>query len=166
MWRASAHRTGGTPRRARLVSAEENPVAARLLPVSRFLIIVLLALLPLQFSWAAVAPYCGHETQAGLEHFGHHEHQHQHHADASDGAGLDAALMATSDANSDAGDGKAPGVMDLDCGHCHGTCSMMFNLPSALPGALSTAPPSATLDESGGAHAPTRPERSQWLPLA
>jgi hypothetical protein len=124
--------------------------------VRRILAIILLALLPLQFSWAAVASYCGHETQAGVEHFGHHDHQH--HADASDFAGTDA--------NSDAGDGKAPGAMDLDCGHCHGTCSMMLNLPSALPGALSTAPPSATLDESGGAHAPTRPERPQWLPLA
>ena len=126
----------------------------------RLLAIVLLALLPLQFSWAAVASYCGHETQAGVEHFGHHDHQH--HADASDGAGPDANL----DANANAADGKAPGAMDLDCGHCHGTCSMMLNLLSALPGALSTAPPGATLDESGGAHAPTRPERPQWLPLA
>ncbi|GCL65626.1 hypothetical protein [Pseudaquabacterium pictum] len=130
----------------------------------RILAIVLLALLPLQFSWAAVASYCGHETQAGAEHFGHHDHQH--HADASNGAGLDADPTTTSDVNPDAGDGKAPGAMDLDCGHCHGTCSMMLNLPSALPGALSTGHRSASLDEASGAHAPTRPERPQWLPLA
>ena len=126
----------------------------------RIFAIVLLVLLPLQFSWAAVASYCGHETQAGVEHFGHHDHQH--HGDAGDGAALDA----NSDANADAVDGKAPGAMDLDCGHCHGTCSMVPNLPSVLPAALSTAPPIATLDECGGAHAPTRPERPQWLFLA
>lgn len=132
----------------------------------RILAIVLLAFLPFQFSWAAVASYCGHETQAGVEHFGHHDHDHQHHADASDGAGLDANPTTIPDVNSDAGDGKALGAMDLDCGHCHGTCSAMLTLPMGLPGALSTALPSVTLDETGGAHAPTRPERPQWLPLA
>ena len=126
----------------------------------RLLAIVLLAVLPLQFSWAAVASYCGHETQIGVEHFGHHDHQH--HADASDVAGLDAKL----DLNPDASDGKAPSAMDLDCGHCHGTCGVMLNSTSDLPDALSTAPPTATLDEAGGPHAPTRPERPQWLPLA
>ena len=130
----------------------------------RWLAILMLTLLPLQFSWAAVASYCGHETQAGMAHFGHHDHQH--HADASDGAGLDTDPTTITDVNSDAGDGKAPGAMDLDCGHCHGTCSMMLHLLSSLPGPLSTAPPSATFDETGGAHAPTRPERPQWLPLA
>ena len=125
----------------------------------RFFAIVLLVLLPLQFSWAAVESYCGHETQAGIEHFGHHDHKH--HA-SSDLVKLDA----NSDVTADAVDGKAPGAMDLDCGHCHGTCSMALNLPSVLPVTLSTAPPIATLDECGGAHAPTRPERPQWLPLA
>jgi hypothetical protein len=130
------------------------------LPVHRILAIVLLALLPLQFSWAAVASYCGHEEQAGATHFGHHEHQH--HADNGGNAEPVADLDGTADATGD----KAPGAMDLDCGHCHGYCSVMLTLPSALPGALSTAHPSATLDEAGGAHAPTRPERPQWLPLA
>ena len=121
--------------------------------------IVLLVLLPLQFSWAAVGSYCGHETQAEVEYFGHHDHKH--HA-SSDLVKLDA----NSDVNSDAVDGKSSGAMNLDCGHCHGTCSMMLNLPLVLPGALSTAPPIATIDEPGGAHAPTRPARPQWLSLA
>ena len=126
----------------------------------RILAIVLLALLPLQFSWAAVASYCGHEEQAGATHFGHHEHQH--HADTVGNAEPVADLDTTADVSGD----KVPGAMDLDCGHCHGYCSVMLTLPSALPGALSTAHPSANLDEAGGAHAPTRPERPQWLPLA
>jgi hypothetical protein len=128
--------------------------------VRRIFAILLLAVLPFQFSWAAVASYCGHETQIDAGHFGHHEHQHD--ADASDAAGLDANV----DVSLDADDGKAPGAMDLDCGQCHGSSSMMLNLPSTLLGALSTAHPSITLDEAGGAHAPTRPERPQWLPLA
>ena len=135
-----------------------NPVAARLLPVRRLLAIVLLALLPLQFSWAAVASYCGHETQAGAGHLGHHEHP-QH-------AGEAGAAEPVADADANPGVDQAPGAMDLDCGHCHGHCSVMPTLLAGLPGALATAPPSASLDESGGAHAPSRPERPQWLPLA
>jgi hypothetical protein len=142
--------------------------------VRRFLAIFLLAMLPLQFSWAAVATYCGHESQASTGHFGHHdhdhEHDHEHHADAGSDAGpaVDAGADLTSspDEVGGANGDKAPSAMDLDCGHCHGTCSAMLTLPMGLPGALSTALPSATIDETGGAHAPTRPERPQWLPLA
>lgn len=136
----------------------------------RFLVIVLLALLPLQFTWAAVASYCGHESQASAAHFGHHDHDHAGSAKASSEAksAADQSTDASSapDKTGVAKDGKAPGAMDLDCGHCHGTCSMMSTVPMGLPGALSTAPPMASLDEVGGAHAPTRPERPQWLPLA
>jgi hypothetical protein len=147
------------------------------LSVRRFLAIVLLALLPLQFSWAALASYCEHETQ-GAGHFGHHAHAHAHahdHApahqasarsDAGPAADLAADASPTPDETGSADGDKAPGAMDLDCGHCHGTCSAMLTLPLGLPDALSTALPSATLDETGGAHAPTRPERPQWLPLA
>jgi hypothetical protein len=130
--------------------------------VRRFLAIVLLALLPLQFSWAAVASYCGHEEQAGATHFGHHEHQH--HADTVGNAEPVADLvrmrprMPLRD--------KAPGAMDLDCGHCHGYCSVMPTVAVGPAWRTFTAHPSAILDEAGGAHAPTRPERPQWLPLA
>lgn len=135
-------------------------LAARLPPVRRFLVIVLLAFLPLQFSWAAVAAYCGHEEQAGATHVGHHAHQH--HDDTAGNAEPVADLDAT-----ESGTGKKiPGAMDLDCSHCHGTCGAMLTLTSGVPGALSTVRPSAALDEAGGAHAPTRPERPQWLPVA
>nr|ART41037.1 L611 [uncultured bacterium] len=43
----------------------------------RWLSILLLVFLPFQFSWAAVAGYCQHETGAAAQHFGHHDHQHQ-----------------------------------------------------------------------------------------
>ncbi len=128
----------------------------------RFLAIFLLALLPLQFSWAAVASYCAHETQANAAHFGHHEHAHEHQPDA--GPGLDLAADPMPDTDSQGN--KAPGAIDLDCGQCHGNCGVMLTLAPGLPAMLSSVPPSATLDETGGAHAPSRPERPQWLPLA
>ena len=132
----------------------------------RLIAIFLLALLPLQFSWAAVAPYCGHEEQVDAAHFGHHEHQHHTEAggsaDADADAGADADPNTTAAVNAD----QAPAAMDLDCPHCHGSFSVMPALPSALPGPLSTAPPNVAVDEAGGAQLPTRPERPQWLPLA
>jgi hypothetical protein len=132
--------------------------------VRRLLAIVLLALLPLQFSWAAVAFYCGHEAQSSAGHFGHHEHAH--HAHAGSDADRNASPLPSAELSADASGDKLPGAMDLDCGHCHGTCSMMLTLDAGVPGGLSASHPIATLDETGGAHAPTRPERPQWLPLA
>jgi hypothetical protein len=130
------------------------------LSVRRIFAIFLLALLPFHFSWAAVTAYCAHETRADAAHVGHHQHQHQ--ADVGSGIDTVADPMADTDPQGD----KAPGATDLDCGHCHGTCGVMVTMPSGLPGTLSSATPSATIDETAGAQAPTRPERPQWLPLA
>ncbi len=122
----------------------------------RLLAIVLLVLLPLQFSWAAVASYCKHETQADAEHFGHHEHQH--HGNTT----VDADPAVDPQAEGD----TTLGAMDVDCGHCHGHCSVMLTLSAGLVGMLAAAPPGACADEAGGAQAPTQPERPQWRPLA
>lgn len=134
--------------------------AARLDAMSRLLAIVLLALLPLQASWAAVASYCAHEAQAGATHLGHHEHRHR--ADAGQSAEADHAVHSPADEHGS----KTPGANDLDCGQCHGGCSAMITMPVALPGLVSAAVPLPTVDEDGGAHAPNRPERPQWRRLA
>ncbi|TAH44638.1 MAG: hypothetical protein EYC67_12910 [Betaproteobacteria bacterium] len=42
----------------------------------RWLAILLLCLLPLQVSWAAVADYCAHEHDRQAQHFGHHDDEH------------------------------------------------------------------------------------------
>lgn len=42
----------------------------------RWLALVLLCLLPLQVSWAAVAEYCAHEQGPAAQHFGHHDDEH------------------------------------------------------------------------------------------
>lgn len=68
--------------------------------MKKLLLILLLAVLPLQYTWAAAAVYCTHENAQTTKHFGHHSHQH------------DAA-----DAKADSPD-KKPGA-DNDCGTCH-----------------------------------------------
>lgn len=149
-------RGGLVSQQGHLARVEENPIAARLPVMRRVLAILLLALLPIHFTWAAATAHCAHKARADAPHFSHHQNQ----ADAGP------SIYPVGDAIIDPQSYKAPGTTDLDCGHCHGTCGLMVTGPPALPGALPSAPPSATLDETGSAQAPTRPERPQWLRLA
>jgi hypothetical protein len=116
----------------------------------RCLATLLLALLPFQFSWAAVAVYCGHESESRGGHVGHHAHQH---ADAGDSHQAAAAE-------------KATGNLDFDCGHCHGAC-MAPPAPVAAAGRAS-----AGAQAVPGGHgiassvSPNPPERPQWAGLA
>ena len=67
----------------------------------RKLIIFFLIVLPLQWSTAAVAAYCQHETESkAQQHVGHHAHEHQASAD----------LGGSDPADSD---------FDADCPSCH-----------------------------------------------
>ncbi len=114
--------------------------------------ILLLALLPLQFSWAAVAGYCGHESDAQAQHLGHHQHQHQ----------ADAAV----DQSDDSPAGKSLGSSDLDCAQCHGCCA---GLPLPEPGVqaiIAAQHPATTAEGAPRMLAPVPPERPQWSPLA
>lgn len=127
------------------------------------LAVILLAFLPLQFTAAAVASYCSHEAQADAGYISHHDHQH--HADAIDDVEARADLMANLHSTADAKGDEAPDAMDLDCGHCHGSC-VILTLPATLPGMPGSASPHPNFDDATGAHTPARPERPQWLPLA
>ncbi len=122
----------------------------------RWFAILMLTLLPLQFSWAAVATYCGHESghESGkhAQHLGHHEHQHTGQASADKG-------------NAPA-DQSAPAGFDFDCGHCHGTCASM-PAPMAGTATLTLASHPVTRDEGTvRTLAQSPPERPQWRPLA
>lgn len=115
----------------------------------RWLPILLLILLPLQLSWAAVSVYCQHETGAAARHFGHHDHQHK-----------------AADGKEAAPDPAKTGAGDPDCVSCHAGCS------SALPGEV-TFPPmsSSSLDIADYWARLTSPpferlERPQWRVLA
>ena len=55
----------------------------------RWLLIFLVFLLPLQYSWAMSAAYCAHEQDAQTQHWGHHEHPGNAAEDRSHAAKLD-----------------------------------------------------------------------------
>lgn len=76
----------------------------------RFLIIVMMFLLPFQSVWSVAATLCAHEGPDAA-HFGHHEHRH-HAAGASN--------TAQSDDSAAHGDSDQPGSYHPDCGVCHG----------------------------------------------
>lgn len=125
----------------------------------RWLCVLLLALLPLQFSWAAVAGYCAHESQPQVRHLGHHSHEH---AKASADAGDDVAA-----ASAHAGDeGPASASGHADCSQCHG-------LGVGAPVPVPVVPAMVEVDEpvpaaTGGRllRIATPLDRPRWLPLA
>lgn len=113
----------------------------------RWLSILLLVFMPFQFSWAAVAAYCEHESDARVQHFGHHEHEHRQPAGEA----------------AEASKGKLAGALDVaDC-HLHCQCAaagpVSANLPTVMNG---SAPTQLALDDTV-APPPSRPERPQWV---
>ncbi|MGJ7491066.1 hypothetical protein [Variovorax sp. ZT4R33] len=123
-----------------------------------WLCVLLLTLLPIQFSWAAVTGYCTHEAGAQVRHLGHHQHAH------GDPQG-DAATSSSSQAADD-DDGRASATVDPDCGHCHGLGVGLLMPVVAIPGptAVHDGPPWTA--DAQGLRATAPPERPQWPPLA
>ncbi len=118
----------------------------------RWFAILLLAFLPLQFSWAAVAGYCGHESGEQAQHLGHHEHQHSDQTDVNNG---DAPV-----------NGAAPIGGDFDCGHCHTSCCTLPAL-AARPQPLAIAShPVTPVEGTLRTLAQAPPERPQWVRFA
>ena len=138
----------------------------------RWCAIFLLCLLPLQFSWAAVAAYCGHEVAPQSQHFGHHAHVHEH-ADAARDAASDAASDAAPDAqvNIQAVDLEervdlSLGINHLDCAQCHATCAALTVLPGSLALVIDRSQGLAQFESRVRTRALAPPDRPQWLPLA
>lgn len=114
-----------------------------------WLVVLLLVLMPLQFSWAAVGAFCQHERGSDASHAGHHAHEHRSQSD-SDGA--------TSQ--------TAASVADADCGTCHAGCSI------AAPDVQASVGTTASASWALGRSAQPRsapfdvPERPQWHALS
>src|SRR5690606_9514911 len=89
--------------------------------VRKILLLCLLICLPLQFVWAGAAPYCAHEPDRAVSHFGHHVHQH-----AADSAGhADPDALETS---------QSAAADDADCGYCHLSCQApVLTAPPQVP---------------------------------
>ena len=112
-------------------------------PVKKLLLIFLLALLPLQFCWAAAAAYCQHEGEETTQHFGHHSHQHDAQADLPD-------------------EGDKVVKVHADCGYCHlsGQASFLTAAPAV---ALPTDSTHAELPvRSYSSHIPDGLRRPDW----
>jgi hypothetical protein len=113
----------------------------------KWLAILLLVLMPLQLSWAAVGAYCQHERGQAASHAGHHTHEHQSQAESDVPAG-EKGVMPSADA---------------DCVTCHAGC-VLWAMPShhdpvrVLPPVIRSADPGAALVAPTAA----RPERPQW----
>ncbi|EXI67274.1 MAG: Cation efflux system protein CzcI [Candidatus Accumulibacter adjunctus] len=113
----------------------------------RWLTILLLSVLPLQFVWAAVAGYCQHDSGETVKHFGHHEHKHDVPEDAEQGAD----------------DGQLPlADFDGDCTDCHASCAVAPSAAVALPviPVLSFAIPWAS--QLPAPPPLTQPDRPNW----
>ncbi len=115
----------------------------------RWVTILLMFLLPFQFSWAVAAGYCQHEEVSGVSHFGHHAHQHQADEKASGSAGKHLS--------------KNGGlVADGDCGFCH--LSLAKPLPEPLVQFDSVARYNADtlIVQAYRSRGPDHPERPNW----
>jgi hypothetical protein len=123
--------------------------ACKIRTMKRWMMIFLLFLLPLQFSWAAVASYCQHESEVTANHPGHHSHDHQ-----------------AADQHESSKDGVSSAEVHHDCATCHLGCSAALASDLTMPGAATDRDhpfdyrfnPSRALIE--------RPERPQWPALA
>lgn len=116
--------------------------------MKKYLLILMLFALPFQYSWAAAAAYCQHET-THASHFGHHSHHH-HVAQAEK-------LAEKSDEK-----GKLA-TLDDDCGYCHLSCQVTPTSVTpdlAVPQAL--APPVLQLSSFSSyfPEGPKRPDRT------
>lgn len=118
-------------------------------PVKKLFLILLLLVMPLQSTWAAVAAYCQPENEVTVKHFGHHEHQDEHH-------------------HAEVGQDSDEGSKNLkisDCLDCHGSYSGMvvtrFDTPPEVP--VSEPPANATSRLISALS--SRPEKPNWFAL-
>lgn len=110
----------------------------------RFLVLLMLCLLPLQISWAALTNYCGHEPGKATLHLGHHDDEHK-------------SFSAKSDPD------QQPGNLNLGHDHCHlsGFLGLLNEVPFLASAPL--AQPSLRGDEPAyPSLALDRPERPKW----
>jgi hypothetical protein len=121
----------------------------------RWFATLLLVFLPLQFSWAAVSSYCGHEAGTEAAHVGHHDHEG--HSHPTHGVDLDQNAKP---------DDTASGALDLDCGHCHGYCAGLLDMACGFVAQAHGNAPPATVASPRAERAVAPPERPQWSPLA
>ena len=123
----------------------------------------LLALLPLQLTWAAVGSYCQHETGAAAAHWSHHEHAHEDRAQPNHAGDGGKASEPGQDSRIGQVQKTAPALADLDCATCHAVCAAA-PLPAALQwaGSYRAALLASPYRLHHSAPLPVRRDRPQW----
>ena len=109
--------------------------------MKRFLLVLLMFLLPVLVAWAVAGSYCTHEQSAETPHFGHHFHIHQPQSD--DGS-------------------QVPLKLHPDCSSCHASTVGMLNGDAQI---ADVAAPSATCSQPfllPSSAPPVEPERPKW----
>lgn len=105
----------------------------------------MMLLLPVQWTWAAAASYCGHETGLAAKHFGHHDHQHKASGEVSK-------------------DSKpSPAGLDTDCGYCHLNGLQWIAPVETLAVSPAEAAPPPDDPPLSGSHITSGPERPDRL---
>ena len=121
-----------------------EPTASTLRTVKKLLFIVLMALLPLQMTWAAISAYCTHheEGKAAL-HLGHHE---------------DTAVI-----DDDSGQPDSQKAAEQSHGHHHhGGILGIVSFVSIATHDASSAATHAALQARISSPPPSQPERPNW----
>jgi hypothetical protein len=115
----------------------------------RWLTILLLVMLPFQFTWAAAAAYCQHETSPEVRHIGHHQHEHKDVSDAGKSDVQDAT--------------KSTKLMgDNDCGYCHLSAAKPVQMQALEVPALKGPAVLDALVQPLPTRDPERLERPNW----
>lgn len=120
----------------------------------RWLLLLLLTVLPLQFATAAAASYCRHEA-GSAKHFGHHEHQHE-------GTGEHKSTSNSPDGNSHQSTNVAG---DSDCEYCHLGAAHPLLRDFTQPGSGLKAAPMTQPVLSLGTRDPDTLDRPNWVSL-
>ena len=130
----------------------------------RWLSILLLVVMPLQLSWAAVAAFCAHESSPKAPHFGHHAHAHAQQRSV--GVPLDVAKVGALDTVS-VSSGVNSGVTSdiaIDISDCHFHGPGVAALPTLIvtPAGVAAAPQTVWTAAAVSAPVLAQPDRPQW----
>jgi hypothetical protein len=116
------------------------------LVMKRLFAILLMLILPLQFSYAAASAYCEEDVIVTTEHYGHHDHGEAHQPVKSD-----------ADENS---------AGHVECGVCHLGCAKLLKAPLTLGTFDSDLPTDVPLLLSVAQHQPSPLQRPPIASLA
>ena len=111
----------------------------------RFILLLFVFVLPLQFAWGAAARYCEHESTKAASHMGHHAHKHEQ--------ATGAAEQKTASA----------GAEDPDCGYCHMGCAQPLATQSPSLDPASASVQVSQQPVASRYRAPSLIDRPKWL---